>query len=102
MTSKEERAKLADIERREGWKLIMSTPASRRVMWEQFELMGIYQSSSSVDAGALAFNEGRRSLALQIMNGILANCPELYDRMTVENRARLRQEQTEEELENNQ
>lgn len=91
---------MADIERREGWKLIMSTPASRRVMWEQFELMGIYQSAPDLAASALAFTEGRRSLALQIMNGILASCPELYDRMTVENRARLRQEQTEEEESN--
>ena len=78
----------------------MSTPQSRRVMWEQFELMGIYQAAPSTEHGALAFTEGRRSLALQIMNGILANCPELYDRMTVENRARLRQEQTEEEESN--
>lgn len=97
MTSKEERAKLADIERREGWKLIMSTPASRRVMWDTFEIHGIYQASPGLDAQTMAWNEGKRSLALQVMNSMLENCPELYDRMYVENRARLRQEQTEEE-----
>lgn len=97
MTSQDEAAKLADIERREGWKLIMSTPASRRVMWEQFEVMGIYQNAPSLEHGTLAYTEGRRSLGLQIMNGILANCPELYDRMVAENRERLLREKTEEQ-----
>lgn len=100
MTSKEERAKLADIERREGWKLIMSTPASRRVMWEVFQIHGIYHASVGVDAQTLAWNEGKRSVALQVMNDMLTHCPELHDCMTVENRARLRQEQTEEEESN--
>ena len=87
--------KLAGIERRQGWLAIMGSPQSRRVMWEQFEVMGIYQVAQSVEPCALAFNEGRRSLALQVMHEILAHCPELYDRMIVENRARLRLEQAE-------
>lgn len=99
MTKQEEAAKLAGIERREGWRTMMSTPQARRVMWEQFEVMGIYQVSPSVEAGALAFNEGRRSLALQIMHGLLVECPELYDRMVIENRSRLRLEQAEAETE---
>lgn len=97
MTKRDDDAKLAEIERRDGWKTMMSTPASRRVMWEQFEVMGIYQVSVSVEAGALAFNEGRRSLALQIMQALLVQCPDLYDRMVIENRSRLRLEQSEAE-----
>ena len=80
----------------------MSTPASRRVMWERFEVMGIYQVTQSVEPGALAFNEGRRSLALQIMQDLLIECPELHDRMVIENRSRLRLEQAEAEKENDQ
>ena len=99
MTKKDEAAKLAAIERREGYRTMMSTPAARRVMWERFEVMGVYQVAPSVEHGALAFNEGRRSLALQVMNDLLQECPELYDRMVVENRARLAQERAESETE---
>ena len=99
MTSKADVDKLAAIERNEGYRTIMSTPASRRVMWERFEVMGIFQVSPSVEPAALAFNEGRRSLALQIMSDLLAECPEQYDRMVVENRARLARERAESELE---
>lgn len=70
----------------------MSTPQARRVMWERFEVMGIYQVAPSMEHGVLAFNEGKRSQALQVMNDLLVHCPEQYDRMVVENRARLRQE----------
>lgn len=97
MTKQDDAAKLAGIERRDGWRTMMSTPAARRVMWEQFEVMGIYQVSMSVEPGTLAFNEGRRSLALQIMQALLVECPDLYDRMVVENRSRLRLEQAETE-----
>lgn len=102
MTKQADAAKLADIERRDGWRTIMSTPAARRVMWERFEVMGIYQVAPSVEPGALAFNEGRRSLALQIMQDLLVECPEQYDRMVIENRSRLRLEQAEAEKENDQ
>jgi hypothetical protein len=103
LTSKDERDKLAALDRRMGWETIMSTPSARRVIWEQFEVFGIYQVAANVDKhGALAFNEGRRSLALQIMNELMAECPELYDRMTIENRARLRLERTEAEKERDQ
>jgi hypothetical protein len=100
LTSKRDADKLAIIERREGWRMIMSTPASRRVMWERFEVMGIYQVSPTVEHAGLAYNEGRRSLALQVMNDLLMECPELYDRMVVENRARLAKERAASELEN--
>jgi hypothetical protein len=98
LTSKQDADKLAIIERREGWRAIMSTPATRRVMWERFEVMGIYQVSPTVEPAGLAFNEGRRSLALQVMNDLLIECPELYDRMVVENRARLAQERAASEI----
>lgn len=102
MTSKEERDKLDALERSEGWKLIMSTPASRRVMWDHFEIAGIYQATPGLDAQTMAWNEGRRSLALQTMNDMLNYCPDLYDRMTVENRARLSLQKTEDALERDQ
>jgi len=91
---------LAAIERREGWRTMMSTPAARRVIWERFEVMGIYSQCQIVQPVELAYNEGKRTVALQVMNDLLVECPELYDRMVVENRARLAQERAESELEN--
>ena len=64
-------------------------------MWERFEVVGIYQVPVSIEHAPLAFDAGRRSVALQVMNDLLHYCPELYDRMTVENRNRIRQEKTE-------
>lgn len=100
MTKTEEAAKLTAIERREGFRTMMSTPQSRRVMWERFEVWRVYQVAPSIEPQALAFNEGGRALALQVMHDLLAECPELYDRMVVENRARLLREQAEAQQEN--
>ena len=99
MTNQADAVKLAALERTAGWRTMMGTPASRRVMWERFEVMGIYQVSPTVEPAGLAFNEGRRSLALQVMNDLLAECPDLYDRMVSENRKRLAVELAQSQLE---
>lgn len=96
LTSEEEAAKLAANEEAAeiaaGYKTMMSTKQARRVMWDRFEIFGIYRASPSTDPQILAWNEGRRGLALQVMQDLLTHCPELYDRMVVENRDRLSQE----------
>lgn len=95
LTNEEEAAKLAANEAADiaaGYKTMMSTREARRVMWDRFEVFGIYRASVSVESQALAWNEGRRSLALQVMGDLLTHCPDLYDLMVVENRARLAQE----------
>lgn len=100
MSSQAEADKLASIERAQGYQTIMSTRQSRRVVWERFEVVGVYQISKSTEPGALAFNEGKRSNALQLMNDLLTHVPELYDLMVKENRERLlreAREQTERE-----
>lgn len=99
LTKKQEAAKLAEADRRDGWRHMMATPASRRVMWEQFEIVSLFQVSSVKEHGPLAFNEGRRSVAIQVMTDLLTHCPEQYDRMVVENRARLALEKTESDQE---
>jgi hypothetical protein len=90
---------LAEADRRDGWRHMMNTPAARRVMWEQFEIVSLFQVSRSIEPGPLAFNEGRRSVAIQLVTDLLNYCPEQYDRMVVENRARLALEKAESELE---
>lgn len=102
LTKAQEAAKLAEAERRAGWLQMMATPAARRVMWEQFEIVSLFQVARSIEPGPLAYNEGRRSVAIQVMSSLLNYCPEQYDRMVVENRARLAQEKAESELERDQ
>lgn len=80
------------LERQLGYQTIMSTRQSRQVVWERFEVMGIYQVAPSIEPGALAFTEGRRSNALQLLHDLIANVPELYDLMVKENRERLLRE----------
>lgn len=77
----------------------MGTPAARRVMWEVFGMLGIYQVTPSLDPQALAFNEGKRSVALRMMNEMLQRCPELHDRMVAEGRRRELESQIEENQE---
>lgn len=95
LTNEDEAAKLAANEAAEiaqGYTTMMSTTQSRRVMWDRFEVFGIYQAAPSVETQALAWNEGRRCLALQVMHDLILHCPELYDLMVVENRDRLSRE----------
>ena len=92
LSNQAEADKLASIDRQIGYETIMSTAQARRVIWERFEVMGIYQVAPSVDPGALAFTEGRRSNALQLLHDLIAHVPELYDLMVKENRERLLRE----------
>lgn len=97
MTNQLDDAKLAADERRDGWRTVMSTRPSRRVVWESFEVFGIYQAPVSLDPQVLAHDAGRRSVALQLMHDLLVQCPELYDLMVTENRERKQREQFEEQ-----
>lgn len=92
LTKRKEAAKLAAIETQQGWRHILSTPQGRRVIWDQLAVIGIYQHSARLDPQTLAYNEGRRSIGLKVMDDVLLHCPDLYDLMVAENRARLAQE----------
>jgi hypothetical protein len=96
LTSDDEAAKLAakqlEIDLEAGYRTMMSTPQARMVMWRQFEAFGIYKAAPSTEQNALAWNEGRRSIALQVLNDLQAWAPDLWDMMVVESRAREAQE----------
>lgn len=92
MSSQAEADKLATIERQQGYQTMMSTPQSRRVMWERFEIWAIYQAAKSTEPSAMAWHEGKRCGALEVMHDLLAFVPELYDLMVRENRERLLRE----------
>lgn len=85
------------LERQMGYQTIMSTVQARRVIWERFEVIGVYQVAASIEHGALAFTEGRRSSGLQLFNDLITYVPELYDLMVKENRERLLREAQEQQ-----
>jgi hypothetical protein len=49
---------------------LLATPAGRFVMWRQLQRLGVYSSSFSTDALAMAFKEGRRSAGLELLQEI--------------------------------
>jgi len=91
------KAEADKLERQMGYQTIMSTVQARRVIWERFEVVAIYQAAPNQEHGQLAFNEGKRCNALQLMSDLIAYVPELYDLMVKENRERLLREAQEQQ-----
>lgn len=67
------------------WKAILSTPHGRRVMWGILAKANIYQLSFNVAEHAMYFNEGRRSLGLDLLFKINTVMPDAWLLMQKEN-----------------
>jgi len=64
---------------------IMRTTSGRRFMYRMVFLVGKLQARSYDSSGqAMAFNEGRRAMALSLLNETQAICPELWMAMLKE------------------
>jgi len=63
---------------------VMGTPEGRGFVWRLLGKAGIYHSSFSSDALAMAYNEGRRNFGLELMNRLTTYCPEQYAKMKPE------------------
>lgn len=57
---------------------VLNTQAGRDFFWDVLERAGLHSGSFSTEALAMAFNEGRRSVALDIAGDAQRVCPELY------------------------
>lgn len=57
---------------------LMSNKRGRRIARRLLDQAGVYQQSYTGEALSMAFNEGRRSRGLKLINMIAANCPEQY------------------------
>lgn len=64
---------------------LLAQPAGRRTLWRLLGLSGVYRLSFSGDAAATAFNEGRRSVGLQLLADIEAAAPRAYAALRDEN-----------------
>lgn len=81
-------ATLAANQLRDDIRQLMGTKSGRRVTWDLLARAGIFLSSFSTDALAMAHREGRRSLGLEYLALISLHCPEQYDKMMAENRTK--------------
>lgn len=74
---------LADV-----WARMLDTKGGRLIAWDLMEQAGVFRSTYSSDASLAAFQEGRRSIGLQIMTRILDTDPSLFAALTNEGGAR--------------
>lgn len=59
--------------------VVMSTPSGRRVIWRLLSIAGTFtRSFDSSSQYATAFNEGKRSVGLDLYDDIMTYCPERY------------------------
>lgn len=77
---------LATVQMRDDVRKLMGTVPGRRVVWYLLEQFGIFRTSYSSEALAMAFSEGRRSAGLELMALVCTFCPEQYDKMAREAR----------------
>lgn len=57
----------------------------RHFVWRLLDRTGVFRSTFSPEATAMAFAEGNRNVGLYTLNLIHAHCPELYATMVAEN-----------------
>ncbi|MGO8944257.1 MAG: hypothetical protein ACLQJ7_11365 [Syntrophobacteraceae bacterium] len=77
--------KTRDLQKKAALRKIMSDPEGRMWMWDLLSRCGVYHSSYSSDALAMAFHEGHRNIGLHLTAEINRLSPEMYARMVAEN-----------------
>ena len=67
---------------------LMESEQGRRIVWRILNQSGVFRSSFSSDALAMAFSEGNRNIGLQLMAQVHELCPDMYPEMVREANAR--------------
>jgi hypothetical protein len=80
--------KTRDLQKKAALRVLMSTPDGRMWMWDLLTRCGVYHSSYSSDALAMAFHEGHRNIGLHLTAEINRLSPEMYARMVNENQTK--------------
>jgi hypothetical protein len=81
-------ARQADRTKEEILRGIMSLPPGRAWMLALLGSCGLFQTTFTGDAQKTAFNEGRRSVGLELMSGLMDACPDQLVTAMRENNAR--------------
>lgn len=67
---------------------VMSTPQGRRFMWNTLASCRVYSTTFAGEAThSTAYNEGARSVGLQLLSAITQQVPRFYSAMISENQA---------------
>lgn len=72
----------------EDLKWLMSNKRGRRFIFRLLERAGVWRSSFSTNALAMAFNEGTRNEGLKLVADLTSHCSDRYGEMLKENRDR--------------
>ena len=57
---------------------VLASVHGRRVLWGELGAAGVFRTSFAMDPLAMAYNEGRRSRGLEMLDRILDLAPERY------------------------
>ncbi|AYC20072.1 hypothetical protein DZA65_03197 [Dickeya dianthicola] len=63
---------------------VMESQQGRRIVWSMLEQGKVFGVCFAVDPNVTAFNEGRRNLALTLLQRVMQHCPDLYLKMAAE------------------
>jgi hypothetical protein len=88
VAKREKSAKTRNLQKKAALRRLMSDAEGRMWMWELLTRCGVYHSSYSSDALAMAFREGHRNIGLHLTAEINHLSPELYMKMVNENQER--------------
>ena len=81
-------AKLAQRQDQEIVTQLMSTTPGRSWMLRKLEACHVFSSSFNAQPHFMAFSEGERNIGLQLLNDIMAACPDHYIQMMRERNER--------------
>lgn len=84
----DKRTKRRQVARLDFYRAVMLTQPGRAVMWDLLARAGIYETSYDNLAMAMARNEGRRMLGLELLADLVELDKDLYLLMETEARAR--------------
>lgn len=84
----EKASRLADVQRLEFLRSVMSTPPGRAWIYDLLSRCSIFASTFRPDAGFAAFLEGGRNVGLQFLNDLMIACPDQYIVMVQEANAK--------------
>lgn len=89
--SSRKQRELSDRERQrrdaEDLKWVMADARGRRVVWKHLEGAMVFVSTFNTSGSITAFNEGKRASGLQLMEVIMAVCPERFFQMLKEHKS---------------
>jgi hypothetical protein len=81
-----DKAKRREQRDAEDLQLVLGSIQGRRLLWRYLSRCGVFQSSFSTNGSITFYNEGKRSIGLEILAEITATNPDAYLQMMKESK----------------